>query len=167
MLPSMSCRILPPLLLSLLVLAEPAHAREMRARIAKITTPVATLSGVTVQLQWPADAGEGQLTLTARQVVAPDLGYRFDNLTWVCPLQRDAAQESWRCDGEVRSAGRAPLALSVDLATASTDAVLSKGTQPLPCIAARLPRISPASTSPACRWPGRRRCCRKPGPRRI
>ena len=127
MLPSMSCRILPPLLLSLLVIAGPVQARELRARIARITTPVATLSGVTVQLQWPADAGEGQLTLTARQVIAPDLGYRFDNLTWTCPLQRDAAQEGWRCDGEVRSAGQAPLALSVDLATASTDAVLSKG----------------------------------------
>ena len=127
MLPSMSCRILPPLLLSLLVLAEPAQAREMRARIARITTPVATLSGVTVQLQWPADADQGQLILTVRQVIAPDLGYRFKNLTWTCPLQRGAAQQDWRCEGEVRSAGQAPLAFSVDLATASTDAVLSKG----------------------------------------
>ena len=55
-------------------------------------------------------------------------------------MQRDAAQEGWRCDGEVRSAGQAPLALSVDLATASTDAVLSKGMQLSPCIAARRPR---------------------------
>jgi hypothetical protein len=123
----MSCRILPPLLLSLLVLAGPMQARELRARIAKVTTPVATLSGVTVQLQWPADADEGQLTLTARRVVAPDLGYRFDTLTWTCPLRRGATQEGWRCDGQIRSAGRAPLALSVDLATASTDAVLAKG----------------------------------------
>ncbi len=123
----MSCRILPPLLLCLLVLGSPAQAREMRARVAKITTPVATLSGVTVHLQWPADALEGQLTLSARQVIAPDLGYRFDNLTWTCPLQRGGVREGWRCNGTVRSAGRAPLALSVDLATASTDAVLSKG----------------------------------------
>ncbi|RZA35436.1 MAG: hypothetical protein EOP92_10470 [Lysobacteraceae bacterium] len=123
----MSCRILPLLLLCLLVLGSSAQAREMRARVAKITTPVATLSGVTMHLQWPADALEGQLTLTARQVIAPDLGYRFDNLTWTCPLQRGGVREGWRCNGTVRSAGRAPLALSVDLATASTDAVLSKG----------------------------------------
>lgn len=127
MLPSMSCRILPPLLLSLLAMASPAQGRELRARIAKVTTPVATLQGVTVQLQWPADAGQGQLILTARKVSAPDLGYRFDNLTWTCPLQRGAAQEGWHCSGQVRSAGQAPLALSVDLATASTDVVLAKG----------------------------------------
>lgn len=122
----MSCRILP-LLLSLLVMAAPAQGRELRARIAKVTTPAGTLQGVTVQLQWPADAEQGRLTLTARQVIAPDLGYRFDNLTWTCPLQRGAAQDDWRCDGQLRSAGQPPLALKVDLATASTDAVLSKG----------------------------------------
>ena len=120
-------RILPLLLLSLLAMAATAQARTLSARIAKVTTPVATLQGVTVRLEWPADAESGQLTLTARQVIAPDLGYRFDNLSWRCPLQRGAEQDSWRCQGEIRSTGRNPLKLEVDLATATTDVVLGRG----------------------------------------
>ena len=128
----MSRRILPPLLLSLLangllVTGIPAQARTLSARIARITTPVASLEQVSVRLEWPADAAVGQLTLSARRVLAPDLGYRFDDLTWRCPLQRSANQQGWRCEGEIRSAGRSPLKLGVDLATATTDAVLSRG----------------------------------------
>lgn len=103
------------------------QARTLSARIAKVTTPVATLQEVTVRLEWPETADVGQLTLTAGRVTAPDLGYRFDNLTWHCPLQRDAKQEGWRCEGQIRSAGRKPLKLGIDLATASTDAVLAGG----------------------------------------
>ena len=101
------------------------QARILSARIAKVTTPVATLQEVTVRLEWPETADVGQLTLTAGRVTAPDLGYRFDNLTWHCPLQRDAKQEGWRCEGQIRGAGRKPLKLGIDLATASTDAVLA------------------------------------------
>lgn len=125
-------RILPLLLLSLLatgLLAAsiPAQARTLNVRIARITTPVARLEQVSVRLEWLADAEAGQLTLSARRVVAPDLGYRFDDLIWRCTLQRPANQEGWRCEGEIRSAGRRPLRLGVDLATATTDAVLSRG----------------------------------------
>ena len=101
------------------------QARTLSARIAKVVTPVANLQEVTVRLEWPEAAETGRLTLTARHVTAADLGYRFDNLTWHCPLQRRAKQEGWRCEGEIRSAGRKPLNLGVDLATASTDAVLA------------------------------------------
>ncbi len=103
------------------------QARTLSARIAKVVTPVASLQEVTVRLEWPDAAETGRLTLTARHVAAADLGYRFDNLTWHCPLQRGARQEGWRCEGEIRSAGRKPLKLGVDLATASTDAVLASG----------------------------------------
>lgn len=130
-------RILPPLLLfllatgllviGLLVTSAPAQARTLSARIARITAPVASLEQVSVRLEWPADAETGELILSARRVVAPDLGYRFDDLTWRCPLQRPANQRGWRCEGEIRSAGRRPLKLGVDLATATTDAVLSRG----------------------------------------
>src|SRR5688500_16727336 len=109
-------RILPLLLLPLLAMNATAQARVMSARVARVTTPVASLQGVTVRLEWPAAADAGQLVLSAKQAVAPDLGYRFDNLTWRCPLQR--AQGGWRCEGEIRSAGRRPLRLAVDLATA-------------------------------------------------
>ena len=123
----MSRRILPLLLLPLLALVQTAQARVMEARIERVTTAVATLQGVDVRLDWPANAEHGRLVLTARQVAAPDLGYRFERLTWECPLQRGKAGQGWVCEGEIRSAGRNPLKLSVDLATASTDAVLSHG----------------------------------------
>ncbi|MGH8025946.1 MAG: hypothetical protein ACREO0_04365 [Pseudoxanthomonas sp.] len=120
-------RILPLLLLPLLAVSVTGQARTLSARIARVATPVASLQGVTVRLEWPDTAQTGQLTLTARRVVAPDLGYRFDNLAWRCPLQRSIQQEGWRCEGEIRSAGRKPMKLGVDLATASTDAVLASG----------------------------------------
>lgn len=107
------------------------QARTASARIARVVTPVATLQGVTVRLEWPDTAETGRLTLTARHVTAPDLGYRFDNLTWHCPLQRGAKREGWRCEGQIRSAGRKPLKLGIDLATASTDAVLASGASSL------------------------------------
>ena len=120
-------RILPLLLLPLLGLATLAQARTLSARMAKVTTPVATLQDVSISLEWPANARSGRLTLTARQARAPDLGYRFDHLAWHCPLQRHEDGTGWRCDGEIRSAGRHPLKLSVDLATATTDVVLARG----------------------------------------
>ncbi|WP_163840973.1 hypothetical protein [Pseudoxanthomonas sacheonensis] len=123
----MPCRILPLLLLTLLAVPAAGQARTASARIARVVTPVATLQGVTVRLDWPDAAETGRLTLTANRVTAPDLGYRFDDLTWQCPLQRGAKQDGWRCEGQIRSAGRKPLKLGVDLATASTDAVLAGG----------------------------------------
>ena len=123
----MSRRILPLLLMMLLAMPAAGQARTLRARIARVVTPVAILQEVTVRLEWPEAAESGRLTLTAKRVTAPDLGYRFDHLTWHCPLQRDAGQERWRCEGEIRSVGRRPLKLGIDLATASTDAVLASG----------------------------------------
>ena len=121
----MSRLSLPLLLLLCLSAPMPAAARTMHARIAKVTTAVATLAGVDVRLDWPAQATRGTLVLSARSVVAPDLGYRYANLRWQCPLQRDG--EGWRCDGELRSGRGAPLRLSVNLRSASTDAALSRG----------------------------------------
>ncbi len=121
----MSRRILPLVLLSLLAVNAATQARTLSARIARVATPVASLQEVTVRLEWPANAETGQLSLSARRVEVPGLGYRFDNLTWRCPLQRGAKREGWRCEGEIRSAGRPSLRLGVDLATATTDAVLA------------------------------------------
>lgn len=110
----------------MLACALPAQARTMSAKIARVTTPVATLEGVEVRLDWPADAATGELRLRAARVDAPDLGYRFRALEWRCPLARDG-QGGWRCDGELHADGGKPFRLSIALATGSTDAALSQG----------------------------------------
>lgn len=122
----MSRLILPLLFLVCLAGAERAEARTLTARIAAIDTAVATLEGVEVRLEWPAEAEAGRLTVRARRMAAVDLGYRFGQVSWQCPLQRTGAG-GWRCDGEVRSGRGRPMRLSLDLAAATTDASLSSG----------------------------------------
>lgn len=118
---------LMPLLLSCLLLApQSVQARTVSAKIARVTTAVATLEGVQVRLHWPAKAPRGELMLRAQRVDAPDLGYAFRDLAWRCPLTRDG-QGGWRCDGQLQAAGGKPLRLALDLGTASTDALLSRG----------------------------------------
>ena len=111
-------------------MAAPAHARSLVARIDRVTTPVATMQGVRVRLDWPASSPQGRLHLQAERVDAPDLGYRFRNLGWQCPLQRDG-QGGWRCDGSVREGRDSPLRLSLNLGVASTDARLSRAASAL------------------------------------
>lgn len=101
----------------------PAQARTAQAKIARVTTPVATLEGVRVRLDWPAQAKQGVLRLQAARADAPELGYRFQALDWQCPLTRDG--DRWRCEGAVRSGRGAPMRLSIDLDAARTDARLS------------------------------------------
>ncbi|MEO6264319.1 MAG: hypothetical protein ABIO58_05095 [Luteimonas sp.] len=114
------------LLFSCLACNGQAAARTLQARIDRVTIAVATLDGVHVRLDWPANAQQGDLVLSARALDAPDLGYRYRDLRWHCPLRRDA-QAGWRCDGELRTGRGAPLRLAVDLGTATTDATLSHG----------------------------------------
>lgn len=121
--PKPMLRLLPWLLLACI---GPAPARILTANIARVGTPVATLEGVTVQLDWPAHAAQGELTLTARRIAAPDLGYRYADVTWRCPLQRDG-QGGWRCDGTLRAGRSQPMRLAVDLGVAATDVALSQG----------------------------------------
>ena len=120
--PSPMLRLLPWLLLACI---GPAPARTLTAKIAKVTTAVATLEGVTVRLDWPAQAQQGELLLTARRIAAPDLGYRYADVAWRCPLSRDG-EGAWHCDGMLRAGRSKPLRLSLDLGVASTDAVLSQ-----------------------------------------
>ncbi|MCL1634001.1 hypothetical protein M2650_05005 [Luteimonas sp. SX5] len=121
--PRSMLRLLPCLLL---VCLGPVSGRTLSARIAQVVTPVATLEGVTVRLDWPAQATQGSLSLTAKRVAAQDLGYRFADIAWDCPLLRDI-QGGWRCDGVLRSGRAKPMRLSLDLGVASTDATLSQG----------------------------------------
>ena len=113
-------------LLALLLVAGGVHARAMSARIQRVTTSVATFEGVQVRLEWGEGAEQGQLHLQARRADAPDLGYRFRNLAWRCPLRRDG-RGGWRCAGDVRAAGAAPFRLDVALGVATTEARLARG----------------------------------------
>lgn len=103
-----------------------SEARTLNARIARVATAVASLEQVQVRLAWPDGAAEGELALSAARIVAPELGYRFQNVAWRCPLRRDG-RGGWRCEGELRGQGGAPLRLALELGPASTDARLSRG----------------------------------------
>ncbi len=112
--------------LLLLAAAMPAvaGARTLQARIARVSTAVATLEQVRVRLDWPADAAQGELRLDAARVDAADLGYRWRDLSWRCTLRREA-EDGWRCAGPVRGGDGAPLQLAVHLDAATTQASLS------------------------------------------
>ncbi|HEX2596769.1 MAG TPA: hypothetical protein VHL61_09945 [Luteimonas sp.] len=118
----------PMVTLLLLVACAASHAasaRTLQARIERVTTAVATLDRVQVRLDWPADATQGELFLTAGSVDAPDLGYHYRDLAWRCPLRREAGH--WRCDGPVRGVRGEPLRLAVDLGATRTHATLNRG----------------------------------------
>ena len=106
--------------------AAPAHARTAQARIARLTTAVATLEQVRVRVEWAADAQGGELQVWAGRVEAPDLGYRYRDLHWRCPLRREG-KDGWRCEGALRSGGSAPLQLAVRFDAAATQASLAQG----------------------------------------
>ena len=112
--------------LSAMLPASQAAARTVQARIAKVTTGVATLQQVRVRLDWPADAASSELQVWAGSVEAPDLGYRYRDLHWRCPLRR-VANAGWQCEGELRSGRSQPLRLAVKFDDASTRASLSQG----------------------------------------
>ena len=109
-----------------IALAVPVQARTVQVRIASVTTAVATLDGVRARLDWPAGASSGELQVWAREAVAEDLGYRYRDLHWRCPLQR-AGADGWRCEGEVRSGRASPLRLALRFDAAATDAALTRG----------------------------------------
>src|SRR5690606_27966914 len=79
-----------------------AATRVAEAHIERIDTAVATLHQVQVRLAWAPGEDSGELTLRAGRVDAPDLGYRYRDLEWQCPLQRGDGG-AWRCDGPLRS----------------------------------------------------------------
>src|SRR5690606_16766449 len=106
-----------------------AQARVADASIARVVTAVATLEGVRVRLAWVPGADSGELSVHAARVDAPDLGYRYRDLAWRCPLQR--LGDGWRCDGTVRSGNGAPLRLAVAFTGDDTDALLASGNRRL------------------------------------
>ena len=126
------------ILILLLALAWPAATcaraadapRVAQVRIAKLTTAVATLHDVRVRLAWRAGAPQGDLQLEVGRLDAPDLGYRYRDLRWQCPLSRAGGKDNtsgWRCEGAVRSGRSRPLRLAITLDDAMTFAALREG----------------------------------------
>jgi hypothetical protein len=113
------------LLASLAAWPAAAPARTAVARIERVSTPVATLQGVEVRLAWPDGADTGALHVRAAQLEAPDLGYRFRNLDWRCPLQRTG--DRWQCTGTLRGGNAPALTFSIALNDAATEANLLRG----------------------------------------
>lgn len=123
----MSRPILTCCLSLLALLAAPvAQARTAQLRVAKVATAVATLEQVRVRLDWPADADAGELQLWIGKADAPDVGARYRDLHWRCPLRR-TANAGWRCEGELRAGRAAPLRLAVTFDAAVTQASLAQG----------------------------------------
>ena len=120
-------RLILTLCLSLVaaLAAPPVQARVAQLRAAKVVTAVATLEQVRARLDWQDGAEAGELQLWAGKVEAPDLGYRYRDLHWRCPLRR--AGGGWQCDGELRAGGGAPLRLAVAFDVATTRASLAQG----------------------------------------
>lgn len=118
--------VLAALLCASLLVSLPAQARVAQARIAKVTTAVASLEQVRVKLDWPDGATAGTLDLWAARVDAPDLGYGYRDLHWQCRLQR-TDHEGWQCEGQLRSGHANPLRLAVQIDAVSTKAALSQG----------------------------------------
>ena len=108
-----------------LAIAMPADARSLHARIARITTAVATLEGVDARLDWPAEAEAGELVIRANRIDAPDLGYHYRNVAWSCRLQR-APDNGWACAGDLRGSGK-PLQLGLRFDDKATVAELAQG----------------------------------------
>lgn len=104
----------------------PVNARTAQVRIARVGTAVATLEQVRVRVDWPEGAASGDLQLWAGRVEAAELGYRYRDLHWRCPLRR-VANEGWQCEGALRSGNAAPLRLAVQFDAATTQAVLTQG----------------------------------------
>lgn len=128
-----------PILILLLALAWPAATwaraadapRVAEVRIAKATTGIATLRDVRVRLAWRSGDAHGDLQVEVGTLDAPDLGYRYRDLRWQCPLVRTGdghpGAGGWRCDGTVRSGRARPLRLSIALDDAGLAAGLRDG----------------------------------------
>src|SRR5690606_10387015 len=100
------------------------------ARIERVDTAAATLHQVQVRLAWAPGEDSGDLTLRAGRVEAPDLGYRYRDLEWHCPLQRGDAG-AWRCEGPLRSGKGRAFRLAVAFDAQGTDATLALGSSTL------------------------------------
>lgn len=108
------------------LVAPGVQARTAKMRVARLTTPVATLEHVQVQLSWQDGTETGDLRIHADRVDAPDLGYHYRDVAWQCQLRR-LPNNGWQCAGAARSGGSAPLQLALRFDDLALTATLGKG----------------------------------------
>lgn len=101
-------------LLAGVAFAAPAASRTVEVDVARVVLPVAALGDVRLRVDWPDGADAGQLDLRVATFDAAELGYRFRDARWRCPLTRDGA--GWECAGTVgaRDLGSRALSASID-----------------------------------------------------
>lgn len=104
----------------------PGNARALHARIDRIVSPVATLDGVEIDIDWPDGAKRGVMHLRTRTLDASGLGYHFTRLAWSCDMAR-SGWSRWTCSGPLHTASGESATLSIDLKEAGTEAVLARG----------------------------------------
>ncbi|HET9047799.1 MAG TPA: hypothetical protein VFN29_02375 [Chiayiivirga sp.] len=86
------------------------QARVLTIEVDRIATPVASLQGVKISLDWPQDAFSGKLSLSAQSLDASEFGYRWQRLDWRCTLKRQA--DVWLCKGPIKARSAGGLSLS-------------------------------------------------------
>jgi hypothetical protein len=122
----MPLAVFKSVLLLALLLAAPAHAQVLKARIAKLTTGAGSMEQVQLRLDWPAQAGQGELQLRAAKVDLPALAWKATALDWSCPLRR-ATADKWRCEGPVRVHGGGTQRLALEFSAEDLGAELVAG----------------------------------------
>lgn len=101
------------LLWGLLLCALPAAASVLTMEVERLDTPVASMDGLVISLDWPEDAEQGALSLMAKRLDAGEFGYRWRDLRWTCDLKQVA--EDWQCAGPIRARGASGLSVSARL----------------------------------------------------
>jgi hypothetical protein len=107
------------LALALLACAGGAQARTLRLHADEVKAAAGSFRNVDVVLEWPADAPQGQLHLTADRLDVPAIVYTARRVDWRCPLER-AGEGGWRCAGIVRADGSKAFPLALEISPAAT-----------------------------------------------
>ena len=108
------------------VLAAPAQAQVLEARIARLQTGAGSMEQVQLRVEWPQDAPRGTLSLRAAKVELPAISWHASDVDWQCPLVR-VPQGKWRCEGPVRVRGGGAQKLAVDISAEDLGAELLVG----------------------------------------
>ena len=108
------------------MLAAPAQAQVLEARIARLQTGAGSMEQVRLRLDWPQGAPRGSLSLQSAKLEMPAIAFRASDVDWACPLQR-TPQGKWRCDGPVRVRGGGTQRLAVEFSAEDLGAELVAG----------------------------------------